>query len=565
MTSPATTEPPRHPPADPPGAPPGDRTPISPGGATRTVIKAIEMRLRFVALMLGTGLFFGYWDTLANRFEKWNRPPGRIHEAANPLEYFCPMHPSVIVATPARCPSCGMTLARRVRGATPSAPDGGLTFVRLTRAQVDRAGIETVAIGFARHERRLTTVGSIGFDESRRFKVASNARGRLRIDRLHASSEGVVVRAGQRLADLYGYDVSQAIHLYRDAVAARRPGSEPPKGLRPATPGDPEERVELAAEALRVLGARQDQIDALAAGDSSSDLFPLLAPIGGHVAQKAVYEGQFVSEGEVLYEIADLSRVWVVAQVFEEQLGEIEVGRRVDATVPTFPGVVFPGRVALIAPALDPATRTAAVRFEVDNPAYRLRPGMFATVNLSLPPGPHIPGRQTICPVSGLRLGSMGRPGRIEAGGRTVDVCCEACIPKLRAEPARYLAVLDASTADAVLSVPESAVIDTGFRKLVYVETDPGLFEGRAVTLGVRSGDSYPVLAGLVAGERVAAAGAFLIDAESRLNSPAGIGAVPSPDRPGPDPPTSPRPGGPAKPPGGGLRSGRTASPGRPG
>ncbi len=92
-----------------------------------------------------------------------------------------------------------------------------------------------------------------------------------------------------------------------------------------------------------MLGVRQEQIDALTAGSPSSELLPLLAPISGHVVRKVVYEGQYVSEGAVLYEVADLSRVWVVARVFEDQLGRVEVGRRVDAAVPTFPGEVFPG------------------------------------------------------------------------------------------------------------------------------------------------------------------------------------------------------------------------------
>ena len=103
-------------------------------------------------------------------------------------------------------------------------------------------------------------------------------------------------------------------------------------------------------------------------------------------------------------------------------------------------------------------------------------------------------------------------------------VCCPGCPPKLKADPAKYLAKLAPQTAptDAVLSVPESAVIDTGDRKVVYVETQPGVFEGRAIVVGSRIGDRYPVLDGLAPGDRVAAAGAFLIDAESRLNSGAG-------------------------------------------
>nr|WP_168221863.1 efflux RND transporter periplasmic adaptor subunit [Aquisphaera giovannonii] len=500
-----------------------DGPPLVPGWTLRAAVRVVELRLRFVALMAATGLVLGYWDTLAGHLEKWRRPAGgEAREAASRVAYFCPMHPAVVDDAPGHCPTCGMPLARRVGGTDVASTEGASPRVRLTPGRVAQAGVRTVAVGLVRLEERLRTVGYVGFDEGRRFRVASNARGQLRVDRLLATSEGLTVRAGQKLAELYGYDLSQAIRQYRDARAAGGEGAGSPggPGAAPATapPGDPEDRIALAAEALRVLGARQDQIDAIAAGGPSAGLLPVLAPIDGQVVRKYVIEGQYVPEGEPLFDVADLGRVWIVAQVFEDQLGRVEVGRGVEAEVPAFPGEAFPGRVAMIAPALDPATRTAAVRFELDNPGHRLRPGMFATVTLGLAPAPPAPREQATCPVTGLKLNSMGGPVPVEVAGRTLSVCCPGCVPKLESDPGRYLAAPGASPGDAALAVPESAVIDTGSRQVVYVEVGPGVFEGRAVTLGPRSGDRYPVLAGLSPGDRVAAAGAFLIDAESRLN-----------------------------------------------
>ncbi len=115
----------------------------------------------------------------------------------------------------------------------------------------------------------------------------------------------------------------------------------------------------------------------------------------------------------------------------------------------------------------------------------------------------------------------MGPATPVEVEGRTVWVCCDACVPKLKSAPAKYLALLDSSAKGSLPSVPEAAVVDTGSKAIVYVEVTPGIFEGRAVVIGPRSGDHYPVLRGLAPGERVAAAGAFLIDAETRLNPPA--------------------------------------------
>jgi Cu(I)/Ag(I) efflux system membrane fusion protein len=235
----------------------------------------------------------------------------------------------------------------------------------------------------------------------------------------------------------------------------------------------------------------------------------------GAVIRKDIHEDQYVAEGTALFEIADLGRVWVEASAFEGQLGRIEVGRPAEAIVPAFSGEAFAGRIALIAPALDPGTRTIAVRVELDNLGHRIRPGMFATVTLDVPQGRRSPREPTICPVSRRRLGSMGPAVRAQVEARTVWVCCAGCISRLKSAP-----ILDPETptGDRVLSVPESAVIDTGGRTVVYVEIEPGVYEGREVVLGTWVGDVFPVLEGLAAGEKVAARGAFLIDAESRIN-----------------------------------------------
>jgi Cu(I)/Ag(I) efflux system membrane fusion protein len=221
-------------------------------------------------------------------------------------------------------------------------------------------------------------------------------------------------------------------------------------------------------------------------------------------------------------------------------MGLVHEGQAVAATVEAFSGRTFPGKVEFVQPHLDPSTRTVDVRFALDNPGHRLRPGMFATVTLKTPvadmpdfrtrvaatPASGKGGQlvsltveaQKTCPVTNLKLGSMGDPIAVEVEGRKVWACCSACPPKLKAQPAKYLARLVPPPQDEVLSVPESAVIDTGSRKVVYVEAEPGVFEGREVMLGPRTGDRFPVLEGLSPGEKVAASGAFLIDAESRIN-----------------------------------------------
>jgi Cu(I)/Ag(I) efflux system membrane fusion protein len=202
---------------------------------------------------------------------------------------------------------------------------------------------------------------------------------------------------------------------------------------------------------------------------------------------------------------------------------------------------VFRGTVAFKDPALNPATRTLNVRYDLENPDGRLRPGMFATVTLRTPVAetPAFRGRlaeagegrdlarlasltvdeQKVCLVTNAKLGSMGDPVPVDVQGKGLWMCCKACEEKLRGQPTRYLARLAPPPSGSVLSVPESAVIDTGSRKLVFVEAEPGVYEAREVVLGARSGSLFPVLDGLLPGEKVATAGAFLLDAETRLNA----------------------------------------------
>jgi Cu(I)/Ag(I) efflux system membrane fusion protein len=280
----------------------------------------------------------------------------------------------------------------------------------------------------------------------------------------------------------------------------------------------------------------QAQVDAILRSGKADFTLPIVAPIGGPVVRKEVVEGQYVSEGQLMFEVADLHSVWVKAQVYEDQVGLVRVGQEVEATVAAFPGEVFKGKVAFLQTHLDPTTRTLEVRYDLANPGHKLRPGFFATVTLRTPMAetPMFRGRiassraitkanptvaeQENCPVTGGKLGSMGDPVAIEAGGRKVWTCCGACPPKILASPAKYLARLEPPPVDGVLSVPESAVIDTGALTMVYVEAEPGVFEGRKVVLGPRNGVRFPVLEGLEPGESVVANGAFLVDAESRLD-----------------------------------------------
>jgi Cu(I)/Ag(I) efflux system membrane fusion protein len=528
-------------PAAPGPVPPAE--PLTRWQKFRLIVKVVELRLRFVALMAATGLVFANWETLWNEYDKRTRPPGEPVVAAAGVEYYCPMHPSVVQDQPGHCPICGMPLSKRKKGQKETLPEGVTARVQLAPFRIAQAGIRTAEVGYAPLSETVTTVGSVDYDERRRAVIASKLKGMARVETLHVNFTGTAVRKGEPLAELYSPELYQAVQELLLAARSARERPRPQTALGRSVLGEGGDLLRAATEKLRLWGIAQAQIDEILRTGKADVTVPIPAPISGDVIKKDVVEGQYVAEGQAMFAVADLSRVWVRAQVYEDQLALVRVGQPVEATVEAFPGEVFPGTVAFIQPQLDPATRTVDVRYDLENPGHRLRPGMYATVTLKSPLADspafrtraadrHEHGttrlvgltaaQQGRCPVTRAKLGSMGDPIAVEVQQRRVWVCCPGCSPKLKAEPAKYLARLETPPAEGVLSVPETAVIDTGDRKVVYIETEPGVFEGRQVVLGPRIGDRFPVLDGLEPGAHVAAAGAFLIDAESRLNAGSG-------------------------------------------
>ncbi|WP_406695957.1 efflux RND transporter periplasmic adaptor subunit [Singulisphaera sp. Ch08] len=499
----------------------------------RLIVKVVELRLRFIALMAVTGLVFAYWDTIWNHFDKWTRPSFERHVALSLTECFCPMHPNVVREQTGSCPICGMPLSKRAKGAKETLAEGVTARIQLAPFRISQAGIQTVEVGYSPMVETLTTVGTVEYDERKRAQIASQLKGLARVVSLSVGFTGVAVKAGDTLGELSSPELSQAI---QELLRAKRGSREPARAqaaLGRSVVPDGLEQVRLAEAKLKLLGVGQAQVNEIVARGEADYRLPVIAPIGGVVVKKNVVQGQYITEGQAIFELADLSTVWVKAHVYEDQMGLVRVGQSVEATVPADPSRRFTGKVAVIHPQVEPATRTIEVRYELDNEDRGLRPGMFATVSLKTlvaetplfrdriaqlreVMSPAAPPSE--CPVTHAKLGSMGEPIAIELEGRKVWLCCSACTPKLKADPARYLARLGPPPSQEVLSVPESAVIDTGIAKVVYVETEPGVYEGRRVELGPRSGDRFPVLEGLRGGERVAAAGAFLIDAETRLN-----------------------------------------------
>ncbi len=493
--------------------------------AIRFFVGAVEVRLRFIAVLVGIGLIISYWETLKTYWDRWTRPPVSQAVLESGTEFYCPMHPQVVRdklepdGSVPKCPICGMPLSKRRKGESAPLPEGVVSRVQFSPYHIHAAGIRTVDVTVRPLVYRVRTVGYIAYDETKRARVVTRTGGYL--EKLYVNETFQEVQENQRLAEIYSPELYAAI-----------------EELRIAERNNQRLLADAARRKLWLLGVAENDIQQALRTEGTYRLV-LRAPRGGLVISKPILEGEAVQAGQMLLELADLSTVWIEADVFEQDVALVEVGQKVSVQVEAWPDETFPGEVALVYPQINEQTRTARVRFSMRNPDYRVRPGMYATVEIKIPihESPRfrplfahsmssesqedevsLVARQKVCPITGARLGSMGKPFRAEADHQVVYLCCAGCKSKFQADPAAAVARLRTLTEEGVLAVPEEAVIDTGVQTLVYVEREPGLFEGVPVKLGPRAEGYYAVVEGLLPGDRVAATGAFLIDAETRLN-----------------------------------------------
>ncbi len=501
------------------------------------------------ALVILLVLAGGAGGFLAGRWTGGLAVPSAAPAAAGSEVYTCSMHPQVRLDGPGSCPICEMPL---VPAGAPSGQEGPPS-LRLSEHALAMASVETVPVERRVLTRELRAVGKIQYNESSLATVTARVDGYA--ERLFVNFTGVEIKAGDHLAEIYSPELSVA---QQELLIALQGGESGPL-------------VETARLKLRRWGLTDGQIAELVAGRRITDRITLYSPISGTAIEKTIVENSAFRAGDALYRVANLDTVWVYLDVYEIDLAWVRYGQQVKLAAEALPGREFTGMVTFVQPVVDERTRTIRVPVHIENADHALKPGMFvsAVIAATLGPGGRaaptgVEGKYSCpmhpqvlrdgegaCPICGMPLERI--PGEAPpAGGAAhehADAAPQYFCPmkcegeKVYAEPGRCPVcnmTLEetagpggAGDAGGLLAVPVAAVLDSGTRKIVYVERSPGLFEPREITAGPRAGEFLLVLAGLAEGERVVTRGGFLIDSQfqitghSSLFYPGGLQAPP--------------------------------------
>lgn len=358
-------------------------------------------------------------------------------EEAN-TTWTCSMHPQIKKNEPGDCPICGMNLIPMDK----MEDSDDLTSYKMSENAMKLANIQTTTVGKGEISRKVRLSGKVKIDERNAYTQATHIPGR--VESLSINFTGEKVKKGQNIATVYSPNLVTAQEELLQAHAMKE--TQP-------------EMFDAAVEKLQRWKIGKTQIDQILENGKALERFPIQADVSGIVTEKLVELGDYVERGMPLYEISNLSKVWIMFDLYEDELGWVKKGSEIEYTVNALPDQIFKGKISFIDPILNPQTRVASARVEVLNRDGKLKPEMF---------------------VSGV----------VEA---------------------------DLKSEDESIIIPKSAVLWTGKRSVVYVKENDG-FKLREVALGVALQDSYKVDSGLAIGEEIVSNGAFTLDAALQLS-----------------------------------------------
>ena len=355
----------------------------------------------------------------------------------------CSMHPQIRMDKPGKCPICSMDLIPLKKSSSGSSAEADPSAIQLSDEAMALADVQTSRVSRKNPVKKVRLYGKIAPDERSLQSQTAYVGGR--IEKLEIEFTGEEVRAGQSLATIYSPELFTAQQELLQAISMQQPPL-----------------IQAAREKLRLWNMTDAQIDAVQQSGKASPTVEIKANTSGIVMAKRVNRGDYVSQGAVLFDIANLSQVWAIFDAFEVDLPFLSKGDKVEFTLPAFPGRKFAGKISFIDPIINPTTRTARVRVDVANPKQEMKPEMYATAEVN-------------APLKGYK---------------------------------------------DLIVIPQTAVLWTGKRSIVYVrqpDTSVPSFLMREVELGPSLGGAYVVMNGLSDGEEVVTNGVFSIDASAQL------------------------------------------------
>jgi len=399
----------------------------------------MKKQIIFLSITLITGIFLGWLFFHSSLIKEVKHDHSA--EKTKATIWTCAMHPQIRMPEPGKCPICGMDLILLGQSGTTIDQDA----IQMTKEAAQLANVLTSTVSKQNPVKELRLYGKVQADERLLQSQVSYLPGR--IEKLYVNFTGELVRKGQTLAVIYSPDLVTAQQELLETAAT--------KASQPAL-------YEASKEKLHQWKLTDNQISAIENSGKVKTNFEIFANATGIVSARRVNNGDFVSPGSVLFDVADLSHVWIMFDAYESDLPYLSKGLKVTFTIQAMPGTDFSGNIAFIDPVLDPVTRVAKVRIEVGNQRGKLKPEMFAT-------------------------------GIVKA---------------------------NLNEFKDKMVIPRTAVLWTGKRSVVYVKqpgSDEPVFKIREIELGTMLGDSYVIMSGLNDGEEIVTQGAFSVDASAQL------------------------------------------------
>jgi RND family efflux transporter MFP subunit len=411
----------------------------------------------FLIILLTCAAFAGGYG-----YGRWyGKRSAPAQDARKPLYYVDAMHPWYTSDKPGIAPDCGMTLKPVYPGEESQYEGRRLPpgTVEITPEKQQLIGVEYGTAEYETTTDSIRAAARVTLDETRIAKVQAKLEGW--IDQVFVDFIGKLVKKGDPLLAIYSPEALATQQEFLLALKARHQMQDNPVH---EMLGSTDSLVAAARKRLELWDISDSQIDQIGRTGETLKNLTLYAPISGYVMERNAFPKQRVNADTVLYTVADLSKVWVVADIYEYEAANVRLGQEATLQLDYLPGHVFRGRVSYILPQVDPATRTLKARIQFDNPDFALKPDMYGQVEL-------------------------------QTGG------------------ARRLVV------------PQSAVLNSGDRQVVFVDRGNGFFEPRNVQIGEQTDGRVEIRSGLKPGERIVTSGNFLIDSESRLRAAAPAGA----------------------------------------